>query len=51
MSTSPTITDEGYSTAFGVQRCSTLMRANVLRPAGTQDFDMVNAMTNLVVRL
>ena len=38
-----------YSTAIGVQRCSNLMRANIL-PAGTQDFDMVNAMTNLVVQ-
>ena len=38
-----------YSTAIGVQRCSNLMRANIL-PAGTQDFDMVNAMTNLDVQ-
>ena len=38
-----------YSTAIGVQRCSNLMRANML-PAGTQDFDMVNAVTNLVVQ-
>ena len=38
-----------YSTAIGVQRCSNLMRANIL-PAGTQDFDMVNAMTNLVIQ-
>ena len=35
--------------AIGVQRCSNLVRANVL-PVGTQDFDMVNAMTNLVVQ-
>ena len=37
-----------YSSAIGVQRCSNLIRSIVL-PAGTQDFDMVNAMTNLVV--
>ena len=37
-----------YSSAIGVPRCSNLLRANVL-PAGTQDFDVVNAMTNLVV--
>ena len=35
-----------YASAIGVQRCSNLVRA----PAGTQDFDMVNAMTNLVVQ-
>ena len=38
-----------HSTAIGVQRCSNLMRATIL-PAGAQDFDMVNAMTNLVVQ-
>ena len=38
-----------YASAIGVQRCSNLVRANVL-PAGTQDFDMVNAMTYLVVQ-
>ena len=38
-----------FSSAIGVQRCSNLVRANVL-PAGTQDFDTVNAMTNLVVQ-
>ena len=38
-----------YSSAIGVQRCSNLIRSVVL-PAGTQDFDMVNAMTNLVVQ-
>ena len=38
-----------YSSAIGVQRCSNLIRSIVL-PAGTQNFDMVNAMTNLVVQ-
>ena len=38
-----------YSSAIGVQRCSNLIRSMVL-PAGTQDFDRVNAMTNLVVQ-
>ena len=37
-----------YSSAIGVQRCSNLVRSKVL-PAGTQDFDMMNAMTNLVL--
>ena len=32
-----------------MQRCSNLVRAQVL-PAATDDFDMVNAMTNLVVQ-
>ena len=36
-----------YASAIAVQRCSNLVRANVL-PAGTQDFDRVNAMTNRV---
>ena len=39
----------GYSSPLGAQRCSNLVRAHVLPPA-TEDFDMVNAMTNLVVR-
>ena len=38
-----------YSSPLGVQRCSNLVRAHVL-PAATQDLDMVNAMTNLVVQ-
>ena len=38
-----------HSSAIGVQRCSNLIRSMVL-PAGTQHFDMVNAMTNLVVQ-
>ena len=38
-----------YVSAIVVQRCSNLVRANVL-PTGTQDFDMVNAITNLVVQ-
>ena len=38
-----------HSLAVGVQRCSNLVRAQVL-PAATEDFDMVNAMTNLVVQ-
>ena len=38
-----------YSSPLGAQRCSSLVRARVLLPA-TEDFDMVNAMTNLVVQ-
>ena len=38
-----------YSSPLGVQRCSNLVRAQVLPPA-TEDFDLVNAMTNLVVQ-
>ena len=38
-----------YSSPPGAQRCSNLVRARVLPPA-TEDFDMVNAMTNLVVQ-
>ena len=38
----------GYKTHDYGRRCN-LVRANVL-PSGTQDFDMVNAMTNLVVQ-
>ena len=38
-----------YSSPLGAQRCSNLVRANVLPPA-VEDFDMVNAMTNLVVQ-
>ena len=38
-----------YSSPLAAQRCSNLVRAGVLPPA-TKDFDMVNAMTNLVVR-
>ena len=38
-----------YSSLLGAQRCSNLARAQVLPPA-TGDFDMVNAMTNLVVQ-
>ena len=37
------------ASATGVQRCSNLVRANVL-PARTQDFDKVNATTKLVVQ-
>ena len=38
-----------YSSPLGAQRCSNLVRAHVLPPA-TEDFDMVNAMTSLVVQ-
>ena len=38
-----------YSSPLGAQRCSNLVRARVLPPAA-EDFDMVNAMTNLVVQ-
>ena len=38
-----------YSSPLGAQRCSNLVRGHVLPPA-TEDFDMVNAMTNLVVQ-
>ena len=39
-----------YLSPLGAQRCSNLVRAHVLPPA-TEDFDMVNAMTNLVVQV
>ena len=38
-----------YSSPLGVQHWSNLVRAQVL-PAATKDFDVVNAMTNLVVQ-
>ena len=38
-----------YSSLMEVQRCSNLIQVHVL-PVGTQDFDMVCAMTNLVVQ-
>ena len=38
-----------YSSLLSVQRCSNLIRAHAL-PVGTQDFDIVNAMTNFVVQ-
>ena len=38
-----------YSSPLGAQRCSNLVRAHVLPPA-TEDFDMVNVSTNLVVQ-
>ena len=38
-----------YSSPLGAQRCSNLVRAHVL-PLAIEDFDMVNAMTNLVVQ-
>ena len=37
------------SSPLAAQRCSNLVRGHVLPPA-TEDFDMVNAMTNLVVQ-
>ena len=39
----------GYSSPLGAQRCSNLVRAQVLPPSA-EDFDVVNAMTNLVVQ-
>ena len=38
-----------YSSPLGAQRCSNLVRAHVPPPA-TEEFDMVNAMTNLVAQ-
>ena len=37
------------SSLLVAEHCSNLVRARVLAPA-TEDFDMVNAMTNLVVQ-
>ena len=39
-----------YSPLLGALRCSNLVRAHVL-PSAIEDFDMVNAMTNLVVQV
>ena len=38
-----------YSSPLAAQRCSNVFRAHAL-PRATGDFDMVNAMTNLIVQ-